>query len=85
MQQLVFLPCKFDPEHNAAALNDTSMAIKAPRPIGILPLFRRLAGGIAMSATRDDMAAFFDIHGFQRGISRDGCNSLPELLGLSLQ
>ena len=31
-----------------------------------------------MSATRDDMAAFFDIHGFQRGISRDGCNSLTQ-------
>ena len=67
-----------DPEHNAAALNDPSMPIKAPRPIGILSLFRRLAGGIAMSATRADMAAYFDIHGFQRGISRDGCNSLTQ-------
>ena len=58
-----------DPAHNAAALNDPSLAIKAPRPIGVLSLFRRLAGGIAMSATRPDLATYFDIEGFQRGIS----------------
>ena len=67
-----------DPEHNAAALNDPSLAIKAPRPIGVLPLVRRLAGGIAMSATRPDLATYFDIQGYQRGISRDGCNSLAQ-------
>jgi len=55
-----------DPLHNEAARNNPNLAIKAPRPAGILSLLRRLAGGIAMATIKSDLAAYFDVDGYQR-------------------